>query len=121
MDRKTFCWCWDEYHDLINVWSHLVSAAVKIANHSYLNLGKTPKIALLKHKFADLALRVFEITKMTLHILEFLVSRPPEPPPKIQILSTTRDLFQHLDTYSNCLPLFDFNYRVWTLIHRRSG
>jgi len=26
MDRKTFCWCWDEYHDLINVWSHLVSA-----------------------------------------------------------------------------------------------
>jgi hypothetical protein len=60
--------------------------------------GKTPKIALLKHKFADLALCVFEITKMTLftHIIEFLVSRPP---PKIQILSTTRDLFQHRNTY----------------------
>ena len=89
MDRKTFCWCWDEYHDLINVWSHLVSAAVKIANHSYLNLGKTPKIALLKHKFADLALRVFEITKMTLHILEFLVSRPPPIDQERDVLKAT--------------------------------
>ena len=30
--------------------------------------GKTPKIALSKHKFVDLALVVFEIPKMTLHI-----------------------------------------------------
>src|SRR5579859_7145684 len=36
---------------------------------NHLNLGKTPEIALPKHKFPVLALVFFEIPKMTLHVI----------------------------------------------------